>query len=96
MAVRFPARLNRRNALEASDVVVKDFSPEGVKILASQRFSLFDHLSISFAPANNTAAIAMNGHVVWIDKDNFGAWHIGVKFDQIDLMKANRVMEFLE
>jgi hypothetical protein len=42
--VRFPARVRKNDATEDSDVVVKDFSPEGIKILTTKRLSLFDVL----------------------------------------------------
>jgi hypothetical protein len=89
--VRFPARLSQKNAAESSDAIIKDFSPIGAKVLASQKISLFDRLSISFTPSQDSS-VAMQGHVVWISKNDGGTCHIGIKFDDVDLLKAGEIM----
>ena len=94
--VRFPARVKTLQAAEERDIVVKDFSPEGIKVLTYQRLSLFDHLSLSLAPTNGSDPVAIDGHVVWTGKDSSNNWHAGIKFDQIDLLKANRIIEFCQ
>ena len=95
LEVRFPARLKKENLAEDRDVVVKDFSPEGVKILTTQKLSLFDHLSLSLSPASGSTHTSMTGHVVWMGQASPGAWHVGIKFDSVDLLRANRIMELL-
>jgi hypothetical protein len=91
--VRFSARLNKKDASEGRDVIIKDFSPIGIKVLSNQRISLFDRLSISFAPSVNSS-IAMQGHVVWIRKSDGETCHAGIKFDEVDLIKASEIMAF--
>lgn len=94
--VRFPARLKTLQASEERDIVVKDFSPEGIKVLTHQRLSLFDRLSLSLTPIDGSNPVLMDGYVVWTGKDNFDNWHAGIKFNQVDLLKANRIIEFCQ
>lgn len=94
--VRFPARLKAPQASEERDIVVKDFSPEGIKVLSYQRLSLFDRLSLSLTPVEGSAPVSMDGYVVWTGKDSSDNWHAGIKFNQVDLMKANRIIEFCQ
>lgn len=96
LEVRFPARLKKENVAEDQDVIVKDFSPEGVKILTTQKLSLFDRLSVSLSPSHHLTYSSMPGHVVWMGQESSGAWHAGIKFDQVDLLKANRIIELCQ
>ena len=93
--VRFSARLNKRNSAEGVDVIIKDFSPTGARVLASQKVTLFDRLSLSFSPSKDSSVV-MDGHVVYIDKDNPDSWHVGIKFDDVDLLRANRIMDLCQ
>lgn len=92
--VRFPARLNVNHAAEDADVVIKDLSPVGLKVFATHEVSLYDRLLISFAPQIDKP-VALKGYVMWIEQDSSCSWHIGIQIDQVDLLKASRIMKFL-
>jgi len=92
LEVRFPARLKKQDAVEDQDVIVKDFGPEGIKILTGQQLSLFDQFSVSFTPRNGLPEVPVQGHVVWTGQESPDAWHAGIKFDKVDLLQANRIM----
>lgn len=92
--VRFPARLNRCNA-EDDDVVIKDFSPTGIKVFSTKELSIFDHLTISFVSKTGDPA-TINGYVVWVEKDSPCSWSVGVRFDKEDLLAANRIVKLFQ
>ena len=92
--VRFPARLKKENLGDEQDVVIKDFSPEGAKILTIQKLSLFDRLSVSFTATKDPSHPPFQGHVVWVDREGPETWHAGIKFDQVDLLRASRIMAY--
>ena len=93
--VRFSARSNRNSATAVDDIVIKDFSPIGMKVFSTEQLFLFDRLSISFIP-HGDASVEINGYVIWIEEDSPCSWHIGVQFDQVDLLKANRMLKFIQ
>jgi hypothetical protein len=93
--VRFAARLYKHNKLEDMDLVVKDFSPVGLKVFSTQEVSLFDRLLVSFIP-HGEKTVDVHGYVVWIQRDSPCSWHIGVQFDQMDLLKANRMIKYIQ
>jgi hypothetical protein len=90
--VRFPGRLSKKDIAEDRDIVIKDFSPEGIKILTTQRLSLFDRLTVSFT-SHRLTPLSMDGHVVWVGQESPEAWHAGIKFDKVDLLQANDISE---
>ncbi|MFA6378917.1 MAG: PilZ domain-containing protein [Candidatus Omnitrophota bacterium] len=96
LEVRFPARLKKENLAEDQDIIVKDFSPEGVKILTTKELSLFDRFSLSFSPSHDLTYSSMPGHIVWTGQESSGAWHAGFKFEKVDLLKANRIIELCQ
>ncbi len=86
------ARLNKNNA-ETDDVIIKDFSPAGIKIFSTQKLSLFDHLTLSFN-SKDGSAVTIKGYVIWVEKESPCSWHVGVRFDKEDPLTANRIMKF--
>ncbi len=91
--VRFPGRLKKQDIPEHHDILIKNFSPEGIKILTTQRLSLFDRLTVSFISQRLTP-LSMDGHVVWTGQDGSKAWHAGIKFDRVDLLQAKQIGGF--
>ncbi len=91
--VRFPARLKNDRLSTVSDTVIKDVSVEGVRVLISQKVSMFDKLSLVFNLPGQSEPMGFDGHVVWVEKESPKSWHIGVKFEKPDLMKAKIILE---
>ena len=92
MEVRFPGRLRTSTTAEDHDVVIKDFSPEGVKVLSTKRLSVAERLTVSFL-SEQAVPFKTEGSVIWVDQISLGAWHAGIKFDTVDLLQARRIRE---
>ena len=73
---------------------LRDASASGLQLLTRERMFFNDRVALEVELPDGTPPIALNGRVVWTKPNGVNMWDVGVEFDDIQLMKIQRLFKF--
>ena len=93
---RFPVKIKDSRNDFGTNVFLKNFSAEGIKLAARERLFLADSLSLSIKLPDGMDPLIVNGHVVWVRTQEPNAlWDVGVRLYDVDFMNMQRLLKFI-
>ncbi len=91
---RFPAKFKDSRGNFGQDVFLRDASATGVNFIARERIFFHDRVSLEVELPDGASPMVLSGRVVWSKPASTSLWEIGLKFDEINLMKMQRLFKF--
>ncbi len=93
---RFPVKFKDSRHDFGSQVFLRDFSAQGIKLVTKERFFMNDNISVLVKLPDGKSPLVLHGQVVWTKNRSPGAWEIGLKFYKIRLMCVQRLYQFCQ
>jgi len=76
-------------------VFLRDASANGVNILTKDRHFFNDRIALEVELPDGNDPLVLSGRVMWSKPTNESSmWDIGLKFDEVDFMKIQRIFKF--
>jgi len=92
---RFPVKFKDSRIDFGFDVILRDASANGVNILTKDRLFFNDHIALEVELPDGNDPLVLSGRVVRAKPINdLSMWDIGLKFDEVDLMKMQRIFKY--
>ena len=95
-SARFPVKFKDAREDYGTEVFLRNASAEGVRIFTKERFFLDDQLSLEVELPDGKEPMVLSGRVVWVRLQNLSLWDIGLKFEQVNFIKMQRLFKLTE
>jgi len=95
-SARFPVKFKDARENYGSEVLLRDASAQGVRILAKERFFLDDQVALEVELPDGGEPMVLSGHVVWVKFLNLSLWNVGVEFSEVNFLKMQRLFKLTE
>jgi Tfp pilus assembly protein PilZ len=93
---RFPVKFKDARENYGAEVSLCDASAQGIRILTKERFCLDDQLSLEVALPDGGDPMILSGRVVWVKFLDLSLWDIGVRFQQVNFLRMQRLFKLAE
>ena len=92
---RFPAKFKDARGDFGNDVFLRDTCASGANILTKDRLFLNDRIALEVELPDGNDPLVLSGRVMWSKPSNGSSmWDIGLQFDEVDLMKMQRIFKY--
>jgi hypothetical protein len=95
-SARFPAKFKDSRDDYGNDVLLRDASASGARILSKERFFLDDQLALEVELPDGGEPMILNGRVVRVKFQDLSFWDIGLQFPQVNFLKMQRLFKLTE
>ena len=92
---RFPVKFKDSRGDYGQDVFLRDASASGANIITHERMYLNDTVALEVELPDGTSPLVLNGRVMWSKPSNASMWDVGLQFDEVKLMKIQRLFKFV-
>ncbi|MBI3602381.1 MAG: PilZ domain-containing protein [Candidatus Omnitrophica bacterium] len=91
---RFPAKFKDTRGDFGRDVFLRNASASGAHIVTRDRMLLDDRVALEVEVPDGGLPMLLSGRVVWSRPAHNAGWDIGLRFDQINFMRIQRLFKF--
>ena len=92
-SARFPVKFKDTREEYGADVFLCDASAQGLRMVTKERFFLDDQIALEVELPDGGEPMVLSGRVVWVKLLNLSLWDIGIQFEQVDLLKMQRLFK---
>jgi PilZ domain len=95
-SARFPVKFKDAREDYGIEVMLRDASAQGARIVTKERFFLDDQLSLEVELPDGGDPMVLSGCVVWVKLLDLSWWDLGIQFPQVDFLKMQRLFKLSE
>ncbi len=95
-SARFPVKFKDAREDYGAEVFLRDASAEGMRILTKERFFLDDQLTLEVELPDGGDPMVLSGRVVWTKLWDLSLWDLGIKFQEVNFLKMQRLFKLAE
>lgn len=94
-SARFPAKFKDTRQSFGNNVVLRDASAQGARILSKDRLFINDKVDLEIEIPDGHSPMSLRGEVVWVKPKENQQWDVGIKLFRTELMTMSRLYKFV-
>jgi Tfp pilus assembly protein PilZ len=95
-SARFPVKFKDTREDYGADVVLRDASAQGIRLMTKERFFLDDQLAVEVQLPDGGEPMVLSGRVVWVKLMDLSKWDMGIQFTEINFLRMQRLFKLAQ
>ena len=91
---RFPVKFKESSNDFGQNVFLRDIGAQGAKIVTKEELHPRDRIDLLVELPDGHDPLEVEGKAVWVQNGNPSSWDVGIKFDEVQFMKTQRIYKF--